>query len=195
MDNFEDLKQIWLSEKGEELPSVEEMRKVIAVEKNRNRRSIWFSIAAIVVLLIFMSLIVFFSEAKLISTWIGEALILSAIFILLVSRINSLRRSFRNENISNREFIGKLKADIERLTNDWNTVQKTGFAFVGIGYLFFLYETVYQNRTAMIIGYSITIVVLTAAWFFFRPFANRRKLEKKERLLEKIENLSRQIKE
>jgi DMSO/TMAO reductase YedYZ heme-binding membrane subunit len=195
MDNFEDLKQIWLSQKTADLPSVGEMRKLISVEKNRNRRKISFSIAAIVVLLVFMALIMFFSEAKLLSTLLGEALMLAAIFILLTSRINSLRRAFRNENISNREFIEKLKSDIERLTNDWNTVQKTGFAFIGAGYMLFLYESVYQNTRAMIIGYSITVIFLSAAWFFLRPLANRRKLEKKELLLEKTENLSQQIKE
>ena len=195
MDNFEDLKQIWLSEKGKDLPDFGEMRQAIIVEKNRTRRHIWFSIIVIVFLLISMPLIMFFSEAKLISTLLGEALMLSSIVVLLTSRINSLRRSFRNENISNREFIGKLRTDIERLRNDWNTVQKTGFALIGIGYLLYLYESLYQNRQALIIGYSTTIFVLLAAWFFLRPFANRRKLEKKERLLGKIENLSQQIKE
>ncbi len=195
MGNFEDLKQIWLSEKAEDLPSAEEMRKLVSAEKNLHRRKILFSIFAVVILLVFMALIMFFFEAKLLSTLLGEALMLAAISILLVSRINSLRRSLRNENISNREFIGKLKADIERLTNDWNTVQKTGFAFIGAGYLLFLYETVYQNRTTLMIGYSLTIVFLLAVWFFLRPFANRRKLEKKEILLKKIENLLRQIKE
>ncbi len=155
----------------------------------------WISIVAIVAVLILMILVVIFSEAKLISTFIGEALMFAASFILLTSRINSLRRSFRNENISNCEFIEKLKADIERLTNDWNAVQKTGFACVGAGYLLFLYESLSQNQQALIVCYSIATVALISAWIFLRPFANRRKLEKKERLLEKTENLSEQIKE
>ena len=195
MESFEDIKQIWLSENAGDLPTIAEMRKTIAVEKNGHRRRIWFSIAAAVVLLVSMSSIMFFSEATLPSTRLGEALMLAAIFILLTSRINSLRRAFRMENISNREFIEKLKADIERLTNDWNAVQKAGFICISGGYLLFLYESVYQNRQAMMIGYSLAIIMLAAAWFFLRPFANRRKLEKKELLLEKIENLSQQIKE
>ena len=195
MDSFEDIQQIWLSEKAADLPNIEEMRQAIAGEKNRHRRRIWFSVAAIVILLSLMTLLAVFSEAKLLSTFFGEALMFTAIFILLTSRINSLRRAFRNENISNREFIEKLKFDIERLTNDWNAVQKTGFACISSGYLLFLYESVYQNRQAMMIGYSLAIVMLAAAWFFLRPFANRRKLEKKELLLKKIENLSQQTKE
>ncbi len=195
MDSFEDLKQLWLSEKTTNLPDFAQMRKMIAAEKNRHRRRIWFSVAAAVVLLILMIALVVFSEAKLLSTFFGEALMFAAIFILLTSRINSLRRAFRMENISNREFIEKLKFDIKRLTNDWNAVQKAGFICLGSGYLLFLYESVYQNRQAMMIGYSLAIIMLAAAWFFLRPFANRRKLEKKELLLKQIENLSQQTKE
>ncbi len=195
MKNFEDLKQIWLSEKGKDLPSFEELQKAISAEKNRVRKRIGFSILAVVVLLILMCVIVIFSEAKFLSTQIGEFFMFSAIFILLTSRINSLRRSFRSENSSNREFIAKLKTDILRLKNDWNTVQKTGFILVGIGYLLFLYESVYQNRQTMIIGYTLITIVLSAMWIFLRPFANRRKLENKERLLEKIEKLSKEIEE
>ena len=195
MDNFEALKQIWLSEKGKDLPGFAELRKAISAEKNQSRKRIRLSILATVVLLIFMCLAAAFSEAKFLSTLIGEALMFTSIFILLTSRINSLRRSFRNENCSNREFIEKLKTDIERLKNDWNGVQKICFVFLGFGYLLFLYESVYQNRKAMIIGYTLTIIVLSAMWFFLRPFANRRKLEKKEYLLEKIGILSQQTKE
>ena len=195
MGNFEDLQKIWLSEKAKDLPGLGEMRRAIAVEKNQSRRQIWVSIAAIIILLILMGYVLVFSESRLILTSVGEALMFAAIFILLTSRINSLRRSFRNENISNYEFIEKLKSNVERLTNDWNATQKTAYAFVGIGYLFFLYESVYQNRQEMIIGYSVTAIVLGAAWFFVRPFANQRKLRKTQRLLEKLEDLSRQIKE
>ena len=195
MDNFESLKQIWLSEKGKNLPNFEELQKAISVEKNHSRKRIRFSILATAVLLISICLVAFFSEAKLLSTLVGELLMFSSIFILLTSRINSLRRSFRNENCSNREFIAKLKIDVERLRGDWNAVQKIGFVLVGTGYLLFLYESVYQNKQVMIIGYALTTIVLSAMWLFLRPLANRRKLEKKERLLEKIENLSNEIEE
>jgi hypothetical protein len=142
-----------------------------------------------------MCFVLIFSEAKFLSTVIGEALMLFAIFILLTSGINSLRRSFRNELASNQEFISKLKSDIQRLSRNGSGVQKISFAFISSGFLLYLYETVYASKLEMVGSYAVTIILLLSGWSFLRPFITKEKLENKEQMLKKIENLSQQIEE
>lgn len=195
MDNFEAIKQIWTAEKAENLPSIEEMQTIISTAQKKIRVKILWSVAVVVICLIVLILAIAFANAELVTTVIGEVLMFSAICVLLTSRINSLRRNWQCEDLSNSEFINKLKMDIERLTNNWNGIQKIGFWLIGGGYSLFLYESVRHNQTALFVSYGLTAVLLFVAWKFLRPFANSRKLKNKKLLLEKIENLEKEIKE
>jgi hypothetical protein len=193
MDNFNDIKQVWLTANVTTLPKADEI--VRTIKKYRLKHTIK-SICLIFVtlaLLFTMVWVVYDYKSNLLTTRLGEGFMLLALSIILVFNTNTLRK-IPGQKINNRDFIRFLKQEQARLIHFRRKTQIIGFILASIGLLLYLFEGVYNQKVLIIIlVYGLTIAWLLFNWFILRPWALRKKTLKLNETIQKIESLSTQI--
>jgi hypothetical protein len=193
MDNFNDIKQIWLTAKVDSLPKASKVVKTI--KRFHIKHILKSGILIIVAILLgaIMVWVMFDYKSKLLVTRIGEILIILPIYIILYINFSSLKRLPNWKNCSNDQFILFLKNEQIKLISFHKRVQSIGFALVSIGLLLYLFEFACQKIILMVATYSLAFIWLAICWFIIRPFMIRRKIKKLNETIERLENLSTQL--
>lgn len=188
MDNFDELKRAWLSAPVDELPPPAAMiRSLKQFQQKQLLKSIGIVLLAVVLFATMIWVLINY-HSFLITTRIGEALMLAALIIFLSLRLKSLKRvaSFK---YTNEAFLQYLKQEQIKLIKYQKTTQAIGFSLASAGLLLYLYEGLHEKTSTLIIGYSLAIVWITVMWLIVRPLSMKRKekaLNDKIKALEKI---------
>ena len=193
MDNFTDIKDIWLSANINALPGAGEMIKTI---KRYRLKSIIKNISMVLLLLFMLAAmvwVVFVYKSHMITTRLGEACFFIAIFILLAIKADSLKRISAQKDYSNNSFIDFLKQEQQHQVNFFKRTQLIGFSFSAVGLLLYIFEEVHTDVIRMITGYSLLAIFFLAGWFIVRPIAIRKKTKKLNAMIEKLEGFSKQL--
>ena len=193
MDNFNDIKKIWLTANVSALPKPGEVVKTIKRYRVkhgiRNGALILFTLIMVAV----MCWVLFAYRSNLLVTRIGEAFFFIAMFILLGTNVKSLSRISTQKNFSNGEFISFLKQEQVRQISFQKRTQVIGFALASTGLLLYIFEMVYQHTVMMIVTYLLTGIWIAVCWFVIRPLSIKRKTKKLTGTIEKLERLSTQL--
>jgi Flp pilus assembly protein TadB len=193
MDNLNDIQKIWLSANVRDLPtSGEVVRTIKNYRTNQILRTV-FVIFLSLVLGAVMVHVIFFYQSVLFVTRIGEALIFIAILFLISTNLVSLKRISGRKDFTNQEFIHYLKQQQQRQIQFHKKTQAIGFVLSSAGLLLYFFETVYQHWIWMIVAYVLLILFILACWFILRPAASKRKTNRLNETINKLENISNQF--
>lgn len=195
MDNFDELKQTWLSASIDNLPDPGAMTRVIAAYRRKRKARIIGFLALVVVLILTMIWVVFDYHSHLITTRIGEACISVALLIILSQKVTALKRVQDIDTHSNETFLKYLKLEQVKLLEYQKKTQRLGFVVAGMGLLLYLYEGLSRTTESLIIGYGLTAVWLLFMWFIFRPLVMKRRMKKLNERIEQLEKLLGQLHE
>ncbi|MBK0382177.1 hypothetical protein I5M32_04320 [Pedobacter sp. SD-b] len=188
MDNFNDLKAIWLNVKTDGLPSSAQMIAIIKTYKNKTlKKLVWIIIAALAMILL-MLFTGYVYNFKFLSSKIGEGFIVFSGLILIATNLNSLNRFYRLKVCSNKEYISFLEQTRLRQLFYFKYTQLAGLFFCFVGLILYLYELVYQNTFSMIISYLLLVVYFSFILFYLRPRNYKKGAAK---LKQEIENARR----
>jgi membrane protein YdbS with pleckstrin-like domain len=193
MDNLNDLKAIWLTAKTDNLPTSNEMVRL--VKKFRNQR-IFKKLAVIVMALVLAALMVtvgFIYKSTLITTRLGEAFMIIACGILATSNIKSLRRFYDLKDCSNKEFITFLEQTRLNQIRFYKKTQVIALLFCSSGLLLYIYEMVYQNTALLILNYAVTIAYVLVLTLVVRPRVYKREAKKLQETRDRLEKISNQL--
>jgi hypothetical protein len=193
MDNLNDIQKIWFTANVNGLPESGEVIKTIKNYHTRQFMKTLFLILMSLVLGSTMVYVVFFYQSTLLTTRIGEACILIAIFILLVTNIILLKKIPGRKDFSNNEFVNYLKHEQQRQIQFHKKTQAIGFALSSAGLLLYFFEMVYRQWVLMIIAYLLLILFILICWFIIRPASLRKKTKKLQGTIEKLEIISNQF--
>ncbi len=179
MDSFENIKQIWSSEKALDLPNSTEIKSAIDTYHSGKKRNIYLLIALLILCLIIFVLVMVFHKPLLWTTTVGEILILIGFILGISLKLKTLKKATQNELKSNKDFLEDLKKSI-RKKSEVNLLQIIALLFISVGYVFFIYETVRNSKTDMLFSYSgITLFVLGVYFISDHfPKANRERNRK-----------------
>lgn len=187
MDELENLKLIWKTEKTNALPNSEVAKSLIKKYQSAKKRNLFLLIAlAFSCLIIFIWTIVF----KIPSPWttiLGEVLIFLGLIITLLLKMHSLKNATKNEQKTNRQFLEDLKNSTGN-RSQINLMQRTGVFMLSVGFGFYIYETVCNDPTKLVLTYLGIVLYVIFIYFVFRPLARKGTDQRINRLLEKIEN-------
>src|SRR5438046_7723513 len=189
MDNLNDLKTIWLTAKTDSLPTSAEMVQLI--KKFRNRKifeKIVLIVSACVLALLMVAIMVTY-KSTMPTTRIGEFLIVAACGILATTNIRSIKRFYRLDHCSNKEFVEFLEQTRKNQLYYYKNTQVVGLLFCSIGLLLYLYEIVHQNTLLFIIVYAVTITYLIVLWFIIRPRKFKKGIDKLNATRERLEKI------
>jgi len=193
MDNLSELKQIWLTAKTDNLPGSTEMMQVI--RKYRNKKLVklcGLSIAAIILIAILVR-VVFVYKSTMVTTRIGEGLMIIAGLMLLGTTASSLFRFYRMKDQNNKEFIRFLERTRQRQLFYYKRTQVIALSVCSLGLCFYIFEAVYRDTTYWIAGYSFLLIYIGVLTIIVRPRMFRRQDKKLSEQIQKLEALSKQI--
>jgi len=194
MDNLNDLKTIWLSANTSILPDTAEMMK--AIKKYRSSKLVK-KVALIlmaIILTVVMIWVVFNYKSVMMSTRIGEALMLSAGIMLIYTNGKSLGRLYRVKDHTNKEFIEYLEQVQRNRIYYHRKTQVLGLSLVSAGLLLYVYEALYNHPIWCFIGYLLLILYLLVIWLIIRPKAYRKQQEKLQQEIKKMTLIAKQLK-
>jgi hypothetical protein len=132
-------------------------------------------------------------DSQMISTRVGEGLMISAIILMLSYTIRTIRRLTSATDASNDDFLTFLKKEQRNLFQFQKKTQVIGFIAASIGLLLYLYEGVKMNSTVLVIAYTFSLTWIGLAWFVVRPRVMRRKISRLDKRIRELERIAQQI--
>ena len=193
MDNLNDLKKIWLSADTRALPDAAAMK--LEAQKYRSGQLVKKSAIVLmsVLLTVVMGSVVINYKSVMLTTRLGEALMILAGLLLVVTNMRSVARLYRVKDMTNREFIAYLEQVQRNRIYYYKNTQVIGMALVGIGLLLYIYEMVSHSILWIFAGYGLTVGWLAVNWFLIRPRAYRRNARKLDEKMKKMAAISKQF--
>jgi peptidoglycan/LPS O-acetylase OafA/YrhL len=188
-----DLKKVWLSADTGSLPGAADMVRMIRKYRSSNlAKKIAMTIIA-AVLTALMVFVVFSYKSVMLTTRIGEALIIMAGLLLIISNARSLGRLHRVKDHTNKEFLSYLMQVQRNRLKYYKTTQVAGLLLASSGLLLYIYEAVSANLLLLCVAYVALAAWLYVNWFVIRPRAYRRQAMKLQATIDKASSISKQL--
>jgi hypothetical protein len=195
MDNLDDLKAIWLTAKTDHLPTSEEV--ISMSDKFRHNtliRKIVIIISACLVASLMLAVMIFYKSTML-STWIGEGLIILSCILLAATNVRSIGRFYKFQACSNYEFLQFLEKTKQNQLRYYKKTQVIGQVLSSAGLLVYLYEFTCKNTIIMIVAYGVVLAYLSVMWFVIRPSSFKKNFDRLCAIQKRVEKLVAQLNE
>jgi hypothetical protein len=193
MENLHDIEQIWKSAQTRHLPTAQDMVQAAKKFHDKGLFRKKMLIAAGIFLTVYMMVLMLMYHSLLVSTRVGEVLIMCGALLLAWTNIRSIGRFFHFNNYSNKEFIHFLEKTRQNQNRYYRKTQVTGLTVCSAGLIFYIYELVYHDLLLLIIVYSAVLIYLLFVWFIFRPRAFKKEQKKLRITMERLEKIQKQF--
>lgn len=193
MENLNDIEQIWKSAQTSHLPTAQDMAQAAKKFRDKGLFRKKMLIAAGIFLAAYMVVLMLIYHSVLLTTRLGEALILCGALILAWTNIRSIGRFYHFDSYSNKEFVHFLEKTRQNQIRYYRKTQVTGLSVCSAGLIFFIYELVYHDRVLLISVYSVVLIYLLFVWLILRPRAFKKDQEKLRTTMERIEKIQKQF--
>ncbi|MGZ3891010.1 MAG: hypothetical protein ACXVI9_10955 [Mucilaginibacter sp.] len=140
-----------------------------------------------------MVMVVFIYKSNMVTTRIGEGCMIAAGCILFYTNARSIGRFYRFKDYNNKEFIGFLKQTRLNQIRFHQKTQVIGLVLCTISLPLYLFELVYKHTLVAIVIYTLTIIYFLVLWLVVRPRTFRKQSEKLNNIINKLEQLSKQL--
>lgn len=193
MDNLNDLKKVWLNADTSALPDTADMMHVI----HRYRSQKLIKKAALILTAVFLTAmmiaVVFLYKSVMISTRLGEAGIIAAGLILVITNVGSIGRLYQVKNLSNKEFIAYMEQVKINRMRYYRKTQVIGFSLVSAGLLFYIYEGVHTHLWLLLSSYAFVLLYILVMWLIVRPRMYKRQAKKLDVTINEMKRLANQF--
>jgi len=193
MEHLNEWQEVWRSAKVDDLPEKEEILKTIKKYKAIKQRKLWIMtiLAGVCTLLIpyfFMSY-----RAHFLTTTIGACLMLITTVPLLISKIRSLMRTYRQSGLSNAGYLEYLQRVEQARTRYYKRTRPVVAVISTVGVGLCYYELVYPHWLTGIIVYGLLAAWLVYCWAVLGPRSFKRNRRERMAIIEKLKALSQQM--
>jgi len=193
MDNLDEIRAIWHSAKTDSLPASGEMVQIIKKFRTQKLLKIIALIVIVLALIGVMVMVMFNYKSTMLTTRIGEVLIILAGVILATASFSSLVRFYRLSDCSNKDFIAFLEHTRQRQLFYYKKTQVAGMICCAAGLLIYVYEAVHTNVYWFVGMYSGLVIYLSVLWFVVRPRMFKRQEKKITAKIEELKAIAEQI--
>lgn len=185
MEDFNDLKTLWQKENASVLPEAKEVTVLIQKFQQRRKRNLKLMIAT-AVFLAFIMILVTVNSDEYWTTVVGEVLIFASILLMIIQKIQSLKKVQSHISKTNAEYLDHLKNinHRERFKN-----QLFPMILLCVAYGFYIFSFVRDSALQIFIAYGILLLYFLFMWLVYRPWANRRFDAKSKVLHSKINQI------
>jgi len=195
MDNLNSLKQLWQTADTESLPGAGEMLRMVKSFRNKKLAKKFTIIGMAFLLAVVLGVGVYFAHPKMLTSYLGAGLMIAACGVLLFTNVRSLKRFYKLDDCSNKEFIAFLEQTRLNQIYFYKNTQVVGLTLASAGLLFYVYELVYNNLFTLILTYGLTLIYVAILVFVVRPRIFKREARKLSDTMQRLKTLSKQIDE
>ena len=192
MENFDDIKSIWQSEKAGQLPDADEFVTIVNKYKSRRHR-ITYVLSGILILCLAGFVLVWFGyKTTMWTTRLGELLIFTAVLYAIYHNYKDIQKKKKENAEDSRQFLASLKKEVTEKKEEKKRIL-IFLSLLCIAYGFFIYENASGSLQSILITYLLLLAVIFFFWFVYRPFVNRMQQKSTEKMIQKIEELQKQL--
>jgi hypothetical protein len=187
---MDDIRELWLGKPLVALPSGAD---IPAMAKKLRFKHLAVTIAMgllAIGLLAVMCWVIVFYHSQMISTRIGEVLIIAAILALAGMQVLSVARTPFKKDLSNEAFLDFLKTEQRKRLAYQQRTQFIFFTIASLGLSFYIFEMVHTSPVLFLGSYLALALYLLITWFVLRPFSLKRKNKKLSETIARLESLS-----
>ena len=195
MDNLNDLKKIWLTADTKGLPNSSEMVQKIKKYRNNTLLGKTIAVLAMLGLTVFWVSMMFWLDSKMVTTRVGEVLMLISTLILLATNLNSWNRFYKFNDFDNVDFVKFLEKTKRRQLFYFKKTQVVSLALNAVGLSIYMIEAASKNFTIAISLLLVVLGYLVVVWLIIRPRAYSRQAQKMDETIMKYELLTKQFNE
>ncbi len=142
---------------------------------------------------IYIILVIYYFQPKMLTTKIGAILTILAIIIQLIANKNLFSKKNNFEN-SNSEFLNNLIIFKKKQEIMHTKILSIYYILLTIGILIYMIEYALRMKILWVISiYGLTILWFAICWFYFRPIQIKKQNQKLNLIIEKLQNLKNQI--
>jgi hypothetical protein len=192
MDHLIELKKIWRAADTRQLPDA---AAVALVAKKYRSTHLWKKIWLISTATLLGSLmlwVVYDYHSTLVSTRIGEGLILLSIVIFIFTNTRSLNRLNQVNDSDNKAFMVYLEQVCNNRRYFYRFTQPICFALSTTGLLLYFFELL-QGTSYLVPVYSLLMIYLLFMWLYVRPRTFKKQFQKLELTRRHLSTLSEQL--
>ncbi len=193
MNNLDELKSIWLTAKTDSLPATQEIIHIIKKYRNKILQKKITVIVTALILVAIMIAVAFIYKSKMITTRLGEILIVAAGCILIFSNARSIRRFYDLQSFNNKDFLKFLEKTRKNQIHFYKKTQVAGLALCSAGLLLYIFEPVHNNIFLSIGAYVCIIIYIMALWFLIRRRMFKKHANELQKMIDKLKSLSKQF--
>lgn len=194
MDNLDDLKALWHSAKTESLPSAKHMLQTVRSFRDQKLRRKWMVIVVSSLSCVLVAGVLYKTDFKLITTYIGGTMIAASSAWLAVTNIASLGRFYELDDQSNSDFLAFIEQTKKNQIYYYKKTQPLVMFLWSAGLLLYLYEVCRIDSRWFVGVYTICAVYILVMWFWVRPYIFHKEAKKLIATRERFENISKQLK-
>lgn len=189
MDDFENIKELWNSNRKLNILDTGQIQTVIKNFQAKKKRNAFLNTIFFIACGVILPLIVIFYKPLLWTTTFGEILIAIGFLSGIALKFRTLRNLTQDELKSNRDFLENLIIKSKQKGSKMNWHLIVSVLFLAVGYGFFIYQEVRDNQFHLILTYSGITLFTLVMFFIFRPFVKRNSENKVQKMLDEIEAL------
>lgn len=195
MDTNIDFKNIWKQQTSNK-PDLKELLGKLKKFKNENLRKIIIMNILLIATSLGIAFIWYRYQPQLITTKAGIILVILAMVIFLFAYNKMFMMFYKiDDTQSNSEYLQSLYVVKNKQKFMQTTMLNTYFIMLFLGISFYMYEyTTLMTLTSAVIAYAATFSWIALNWFYVRPKTIKKQEAKIDGLINKFEEINKQLK-
>jgi hypothetical protein len=193
MDNLNNLKATWLTADTGSLPDVKTMTHVVKSFRNSKIKRKQLIILSSILLSLFFITIMYLGRSHMATTIIAQGLFVLCLLILAYTNIRSVKRFYKLNECSNREFIQFLEQTRRNQIYYYRRTQIIGMALYSLALPLYLFEFVHRYIALAVTCYLLLAAMLILYWTVMRPRAYQKEALKLQRLIDQTKQIANQF--
>ena len=193
MDNLNDLKATWRTANTDSLPDAQFIMNVVKPFRdnkvNRKRMIITFSL----VMCVFFSAMMYHDRGGMLSTLIGEGLLIVCLLILAYTNIRSIKRFYTLNDCSNKEFMSFLEQTRKNQVYYYKRTQVVCMVLYSVALIFYPFELFHANTASLVVFYVALLAGLSIFWLVTRPKSYKKESAKLQKLIDETNKIIQQF--
>lgn len=192
MENFDEIKSIWQLEKGDQLPSVEEIEKIAKTFNMKKQNKAKALIGLLIGCILGYIAVWIGMENVFWTTRAGLICCVVAILYVVWFKYQEMSKDGPANPLNSAAFLAHLKSELINKKEEKKRIIIFILLFF-VAYALFIYEKVQVNSQLMLTGYSILALVMAFFWFVVRPLVYRNYRKSIQKTITEIEMIQQQI--
>lgn len=195
MNNFNDIKSLWLNQTESAPSGLAEITRLAKKERSRMISKNIAGLGILFVTLIVIGAIILFADFAFPTTKIGAVIAVISVIGAMSMNFILLQVLLKTDNagVDNQSYLNHLLSYRKKQQFFQQKGMAIYFCLLWIGLTLYMYEFYARNKQFGLIAYGLTMAWIAFNWFYLRPGVIKRQEDRLNTFISQVESVSRQF--